>query len=107
MAEKSLKTYMIVSSVQLLALPQLLLDQGQLPLEELLLPGDHLRVQLEAAHPLQLLQVQPATPPTAHTVQDEGAANVNLEGEKCHLNSLPVPVVELILRCYTGWRGNN
>ena len=98
---------MVVSSVQLLALPQLLLDQSQLSVEQALLPGDQVQVQLQAAHTLQLLQVQPATPPTAHTVQDEGAANVNLEGEKCHLNSLPVPVVELILRCYTGWRGNN
>ena len=57
MAEKSLKTYMIVSSVQLLALPQLLLHQGQLSLQEVLLLADQVQVQLQTANTLQLLQV--------------------------------------------------
>lgn len=69
----------VPAPVELLALPQLLLDEGELPLEELLLPRHHLRVELEAADALELLQVQPAPPPAAHAVQDEGAANVNLE----------------------------
>ena len=46
---------MVVSSVQLLALPQLLLHQGQLPLEQSLLLGDQVEVQLQTADPLQLL----------------------------------------------------
>ena len=78
MAEKSLKTYMIVSSVQLLALPQLLLDQGQLSLQEVLLLGDQVEVQLQAADTLQLLQVEPASPPDTDAVEDKAAADVNL-----------------------------
>ena len=72
----------VPAPVELLALPELLLDEGELPLQQLLLPGHHLQVELEAAHALQLLQVQPAAPPAAHAVQDEGAANVNLENRE-------------------------
>ena len=85
----------VPAPVQLLALSQLLLDEGQLPLQELLLPGHHLQVELEAAHPLQLLKVKPASPPATHAIQDEGAANVNLEKRKLLdiyiLNATPTP----------------
>ena len=69
---------MIVSSVEFLALPQLLLDQGQLSLQEVLLLGDQVEVQLQAADTLQLLQVEPASPPHTDAVEDEAAADVNL-----------------------------
>ena len=69
---------MIVSSVELLALPQLLLDQGELSLQETLLLGDQLQVQVQTAHALQLLQVEPASPPHTDAVEDEAAADVNL-----------------------------
>ena len=67
---------MIVSSVEFLALPQLLLDQGELSLQEILLLGDQVEVQLQAADPLQLLQVEPASPPHTDAVEDEAAADV-------------------------------
>ena len=73
---------MVVSSVQLLALPQLLLDQSQLSVEQALLPGDQVQVQLQAAHTLQLLQTHPASPPDTHTIQDEAATDVNLKIQK-------------------------
>ena len=73
-----IKTYMIVSSVELLALPQLLLDQGELPLQEVLLLADQVQVQLQTAHSLQLLQTEPAPPPHTDAVEDEAAADVNL-----------------------------
>ena len=82
MAQKSLETYMIVSSVELLALPQLLLDQGELSLQETLLLGDQLQVQVQTAHALQLLQVEPASPPHTDAVEDEAAADVNLNREQ-------------------------
>ena len=72
----------VPASVELLALSQLLLDEGQLPLQELLLSRHHLQVELQGAHALQLLKVQPASPPATHAIQDEGAANVNLEKGK-------------------------
>ena len=71
-----IKTYMIVSSVELLALPQLLLDEGELSLQEVLLLADQVQVQLETADTLQLLQVQPAPPPHTDAVEDEAAADV-------------------------------
>ena len=73
---------MVVTSVQLLALPQLLLDQGELPLQEILLLGDQVEVQLQAAHTLQLLQTHPASPPDTHTIEDEAATDVNLKIQK-------------------------
>ena len=72
----------VPASVELLALSQLLLYEGQLPLQELLLSRHHLQVELQGAHALQLLKVQPASPPATHAIQDEGAANVNLEKGK-------------------------
>ncbi len=64
--------------VSVLAVSDLLVDELNVPGEEGLLPGGQLLVQLEAARALQPLQVQPAPPPHAHTVQDEGTADVNL-----------------------------
>ena len=81
-------TYMIVSSVELLALPQLLLDQGELPLQEILLLGDQVEVQLQAADPLQLLQVEPASPPDTDAVEDEATADVNLNNININTGSL-------------------
>ena len=81
MGQKSLKPYMIVSSVEFLALPQLLLDQGELSLQEVLLLADQVQVQLQTAHTLQLLQAEPAPPPHTDAVEDEAAADVNLREE--------------------------
>ena len=73
---------MIVSSVYLLAFSQFLLDQSNLSLQQLFLSQRHLWVQLQTTHSLQLLQTQPASPPAAHSVQDEGADYVNLKHER-------------------------
>ena len=88
MAEGRLRTYMIVSSVELLALPQLLLDQGELSLQEILLLGDQVEVQLQAADALQLLQVEPASPPDTDAVEDEATADVNLNNININTGSL-------------------
>jgi hypothetical protein len=48
--------------------------------EDDLLPAGQLLVQFQAADAVQPLQVQPAAPPHAHAVQDEGAADVRLQG---------------------------
>ena len=102
MAQKSLKTYMIVSSVELLALPQLLLDQGELSLQETLLLGDQLQVQVQTAHALQLLQVEPASPPHTDAVEDEAAADVNLNN--ININNL---LWEIPARRYREREGGN
>ena len=70
---------MVVSSVELLALPKLLLHQGQLSLKQTLLLGDQVEVQLQTADTLQLLQAEPAPPPHTDAVEDEAAADVNLQ----------------------------
>ena len=75
----SLRTHVVVAPVELLALPELLLDEGELALQQLLLALHQLQVQVEAAHALQLVQAQPAPPPHAHAVQDEGGADVDLD----------------------------
>ena len=80
----SLRTHVVVAPVELLALPELLLDEGELALQQLLLALHQLQVQVEAAHALQLVQAQPAPPPHAHAVQDEGGADVNLDTETLH-----------------------
>ena len=73
-------TYVEVSAgVNFLALPNLLLDQGELALQQLLLLGGQLGVQLQAAHPVQALQVQPAAIPHTNPVQNERTANMNLK----------------------------
>ena len=78
MGQKTLKPYMIVSSVEFLALPQLLLDQGELSLQEVLLLADQVQVELQTANTLQLLQAEPAPPPHTDAVQNEATADVNL-----------------------------
>ena len=79
-----LNTHVVVAPVELLALPELLLDEGELALQQLLLALHQLQVQVEAAHALQLVQAQPAPPPHAHPVQDEGGADVDLDTETLH-----------------------
>ena len=82
---------MIVSSVEFLALPQLLLDQGELSLQEILLLGDQVEVQLQAADALQLLQVEPASPPDTDAVEDEATADVNLNNININTRLREIP----------------
>ena len=70
---------MKVSSVKVLTLSQLLLDQGKLSLKELFFSLCHLQVKLKAAVTLQLLKTHPASPPHTNTIQNEGADDVNLK----------------------------
>lgn len=90
--------YLEVPPVDLLTLPDLLLDQLKLPDhisvkkwkagsrqaaipgQHSLLPGSQLGVKLQAAGALQPLQVERTSPSDTHTVQDEGAGDVSLEG---------------------------
>ena len=82
MAYMKVSSEEVFTSYLIFILPQLLLDQGKLTLKDLFFSLGHLQVKLKTTMTLQLLKTHPTSPSDTDTIEDEGAADVNLKIEK-------------------------